>query len=84
MTDGGENGQLDDAAYRGSRRRLRHSISAVGSEILSTKKRPLGPSVRGQDVGAMLIAESLARLYECGRTSCPARASWCAMNPMTQ
>jgi endonuclease YncB( thermonuclease family) len=32
---------------------------------------------RGQDVGAMLIAEGLARTYVCGRTSCPSRESWC-------
>ena len=34
---------------------------------------------RGQDVGARLIAEGLARAYLCGRTSCPTRESWCAM-----
>jgi endonuclease YncB( thermonuclease family) len=34
--------------------------------------------VRGQDVGAMLVAEGLARTFVCGRTSCPARESWCA------
>jgi endonuclease YncB( thermonuclease family) len=34
---------------------------------------------RGQDVGALLIAEGLARAYLCGRTSCPTRESWCAM-----
>jgi hypothetical protein len=27
---------------------------------------------RGQDVGALLIAEGLAREFECGRTSCHA------------
>src|SRR5215472_7278946 len=43
-TDGGENDRLGAAAYRGSRRRLRHSISAVGPETPSTKKRPLGPA----------------------------------------
>jgi len=32
---------------------------------------------RGQDVGTLLIAEGLARLYVCGRTSCPARQAWC-------
>jgi endonuclease YncB( thermonuclease family) len=32
---------------------------------------------RGQDVGAMLISEGLARAYVCGRTSCPSRESWC-------
>ena len=31
-------------AYHGSRRRLRHSISAVGPETPSTKKRPLSDS----------------------------------------
>jgi hypothetical protein len=36
---------LDAGAYYGSRRRLRHSISAVGPEIPSTKKRPLEPTV---------------------------------------
>jgi endonuclease YncB( thermonuclease family) len=34
---------------------------------------------RGQDVGALLIAEGLARAYVCGRTSCPSREPWCAM-----
>jgi micrococcal nuclease len=34
--------------------------------------------VRGQDVGAMLIAEGLARPFVCGRTSCPSREPWCA------
>ena len=34
--------------------------------------------VHGQDVGAMLIAEGLARAFVCGRTSCPAREPWCA------
>jgi endonuclease YncB( thermonuclease family) len=34
---------------------------------------------RGQDVGALLIAEGLARAYVCGRTSCPAREAWCLM-----
>jgi micrococcal nuclease len=36
---------------------------------------------RGQDVGAVLIAEGLARVYMCGRTSCPLREPWC---PITQ
>jgi hypothetical protein len=40
---GGENERLDAGAYRGSRCRLRHGISAVGPEIPYTKKRPLGP-----------------------------------------
>jgi endonuclease YncB( thermonuclease family) len=36
---------------------------------------------RGHDVGAVLVAEGLARAYVCGRTSCPSRESWC---PFTQ
>jgi hypothetical protein len=32
---------------------------------------------RGEDVGAMLIAERLARSVVCGRTSCAPRESWC-------
>ena len=32
--------------------------------------------VRGQDVGAMLIAEGSAHAFVCGRTSCPAREPW--------
>jgi endonuclease YncB( thermonuclease family) len=36
---------------------------------------------RGQDVGAVLIAEGLARVYVCGRRSCPKREAWC---PTTQ
>jgi endonuclease YncB( thermonuclease family) len=32
---------------------------------------------RGQDVGAVLIAEGLARAFVCGRTSCPKREPWC-------
>jgi endonuclease YncB( thermonuclease family) len=34
-------------------------------------------TVRGEDVGAVLIAEGLARAYTCGRSSCPARQTWC-------
>src|SRR5512133_2859088 len=34
---GGENDRLGAGAYRGSRRRLRHSISAVGPKIPSTE-----------------------------------------------
>jgi hypothetical protein len=33
--------------------------------------------VRGQDVGAILIAEGLAERYECKGTSCPPRKNWC-------
>jgi endonuclease YncB( thermonuclease family) len=36
---------------------------------------------RGQDVGALLIAEGLARAYVCGRTSCPTRKAWCLLTP---
>jgi len=36
---------------------------------------------RGQDVGAVLIAEGLARAFVCGRTSCPKREAWCAATP---
>src|SRR6266481_3485763 len=32
---------------------------------------------RGEDVGAVLIAEGLARAFVCGPTSCPKRESWC-------
>jgi micrococcal nuclease len=32
---------------------------------------------RGRDVGSLLIAEGLAHVYVCGRTSCPSRGSWC-------
>jgi micrococcal nuclease len=35
---------------------------------------------RGQDVGEVLIAEGLARVYLCGNTSCPSRQSWCQIN----
>src|SRR6516162_595624 len=38
---GGENDRLGAGAYHGSRRRLRHSISVVGPETPSTKKRSL-------------------------------------------
>jgi endonuclease YncB( thermonuclease family) len=31
----------------------------------------------GRDVAGVLIAESLARAFVCGRISCPARQSWC-------
>jgi endonuclease YncB( thermonuclease family) len=31
----------------------------------------------GDDVGAILISEGLARRYVCGRTSCPKREPWC-------
>jgi endonuclease YncB( thermonuclease family) len=33
---------------------------------------------RGQDVGAALIADGLARPFVCGRTSCPRREGWCS------
>jgi endonuclease YncB( thermonuclease family) len=33
---------------------------------------------RGQNVGAVLIAEALARAFACGPTSCPSRESWCS------
>jgi|EndMetStandDraft_8_1072994.scaffolds.fasta_scaffold06784_6 endonuclease YncB( thermonuclease family) len=36
---------------------------------------------RGQDVGALLIAEGLAHAYVCGRTSCPRRKVWCSLLP---
>ena len=60
-TDGGENDRLGAGAYRGSRRRLRHSISADGPEIPYTKKRPVGlhqpttsiTSISGRDVQAI-------------------------------
>ena len=32
---------------------------------------------RGKDVGSTLIGEGLARVYECGRRSCPTRQEWC-------
>jgi endonuclease YncB( thermonuclease family) len=32
---------------------------------------------RGQDVGAVLIMEGLARVFICGQTSCPRREAWC-------
>jgi hypothetical protein len=31
----------------------------------------------GNDVGAILISEGLARSDVCGRTSCPLRKPWC-------
>ena len=34
--------------------------------------------VRGQDVGAILIAEGLAEPYGCGTASCPSRGTWCS------
>jgi hypothetical protein len=37
------NDRLGAGDYHGSRRRLRHSISAVRTETPSTKRRPLGP-----------------------------------------
>ncbi len=33
---------------------------------------------RGRDVGAILIAEGLAREYLCGESRCPRRESWCS------
>ena len=40
--------------------------------------RPCGTlSVRGRDVGTILIAEGLAQGYVCDKTSCPPRKSWC-------
>jgi endonuclease YncB( thermonuclease family) len=34
-------------------------------------------TVGGRDVGAILIAEGLAKPFRCGATSCPKRVSWC-------
>jgi endonuclease YncB( thermonuclease family) len=34
-------------------------------------------TVRGQDVGTILIAEGLAERYVCGPTACPPRKNWC-------
>src|SRR5262245_37748370 len=34
-------------------------------------------TVRGRDVGEVLISEGLAHPYVCGRTGCPARQAWC-------
>jgi endonuclease YncB( thermonuclease family) len=34
--------------------------------------------IGGQDVGGILISESLAHPYVCGTTSCPPRRSWCS------
>jgi hypothetical protein len=34
-------------------------------------------TVRGQDVGTILIAEGLAERDLCGSSSCPPRKSWC-------
>ena len=31
----------------------------------------------GKDVGQVLIAEGLARAYQCSRTTCPRRELWC-------
>src|SRR5215472_6984291 len=49
---GGENERLGAGAYHGSRRRLRHSISAVGPKIPSTKAVKAGsfhqPTIRRQ------------------------------------
>jgi endonuclease YncB( thermonuclease family) len=36
-------------------------------------------TVRGQDVGTILIGEGLAEPYTCGPTSCPPRKSWCQL-----
>ena len=36
-------------------------------------------TVRGQDVGTILIAEGLAERYVCGPTSCPPRKDWCLL-----
>ena len=36
-------------------------------------------SVRGQDVGTILIAEGLAERYVRGPASCPPRKSWCLL-----
>jgi endonuclease YncB( thermonuclease family) len=35
---------------------------------------------RGQDVGAILIGEGLARPFVCGAQSCPTRQGWCGAN----
>src|SRR5215813_4139129 len=76
-TDGGENDRLGAGAYRGSRRRLRHSISAVGPETPSTKKRPLGPTpeyplIQCDDVVGWSTS-ALDRFADSSRTSSEVR-----------
>ena len=58
---GGEIERLGAGAYRGSRGRLRHSISAVGPKIPYTKKRPLGPVLLPADKRHHLDAQALFR-----------------------
>jgi endonuclease YncB( thermonuclease family) len=41
-------------------------------------------TVDGKDVGAVLVAENLARTFVCGQYSCPARMSWCRLEPPEQ
>lgn len=38
-------------------------------------------TVDGKDVGAVLVAENLARTLVCGQYSCPTRTSWCRIEP---
>jgi endonuclease YncB( thermonuclease family) len=38
-------------------------------------------TVDGKDVGAVLVAESLAHTLVCGQYSCPKRTSWCSFEP---
>jgi hypothetical protein len=59
LKDGGEIERLGAGAYRGSRCRLRHSISAVGPKIPYTKKRSLGPVLSPADLWSGYCSETL-------------------------
>ena len=73
---GGENERLGAGAYRGSRCRLRHGISAVGPKIPYTKKRPLGPVAftSRQVVGRLLRDVALRGMFQGRLAADPKKA----------
>jgi len=66
---GGENDRLGAGAYRGSRRRVRHSISAVGAKIPYTKKRPLARGHRVASATGPTAAVAFSAGGDGGRRS---------------
>jgi hypothetical protein len=57
------NDRLGAGAYHGSRRRLRHSISAVGTETPSTKQRPLGSGCFQQPIIVITLDQRIFRRF---------------------
>src|SRR5215471_10054039 len=77
---GGEIERLGAGAYRGSRCRLRHSISAVGPKIPYTKKRPLGPVLSPADKRHHIGLVDIQAIF-CRRRHQPRRPPPAAIRP---